>query len=274
MKFSISKILQDSKEWNKADVLDINSQIDKVDSDQSWSQLMIRYKRKKQLVMYRYAAVISLLAMSVLAFYLLNFGGDEMIYVEANLETKEYLLPDSSTIWLRNGTTISYSNKYGVENRNLTIKGTAFFEVQKNKALPFIIKSDKSAIEVLGTSFLYDAAKLNNVQVFTGVVKFSNQNGAFRVLRKGEGIILNEKNEFIKTAFDPNLISWKTKRLVFENVAINEVMKVLSDYYGVLLEAKNADDVKVTASFDENTLKEVIEYIQIATGVEIRLKEN
>ncbi len=45
---------------------------------------------------------------------------------------KEYLLPDSSKVWLRDTTTLRYSSAYGEEERMVFLDGEAFFEVRKN----------------------------------------------------------------------------------------------------------------------------------------------
>lgn len=270
MKFSISKILKDSEEWNRADVLDINKQVNAQNSDKSWIVLMSKYKRKKRVRIYRYTAVLLLPVLSFAVFYLLNLANNDVTHLSAKDGLLEHMLPDSSIVWLRKGSSISYRNEYGSDSRVLFMEGTAFFEVERNELLPFVINSEKSAVEVLGTSFIYESGATNQVQVFTGVVKFSNNQKEFKILKKNERVILDEQNEFIEVAPDPNIISWKTKRLTFENTPLNEVVKALSEYYGVSLEADDSEQTEITATFDDISLEEVIEYIQIATGVEIR----
>lgn len=270
MKFSISKIFQDSEEWNKADVLNINKQVNARSSDESWTELMGKYRRKKRVRIYRYAAVLVLPLLSVAVFYLLNLINSDPILLSAKEGLLEHMLPDSSIVWIKKGSSITYGNDYGSENRALSIVGTAFFEVERNEQLPFVIKSEKSTVEVLGTSFIYESGITNQVQVFTGMVKFSNNQDEYRILRKNERVILDEQNEFIEVIADPNIISWKTRRLLFENTPLNEVVKTLSEYYGVSLEADDSDQTEITATFEDISLEEVTEYIQIATGVAIR----
>jgi len=278
MKFSMNKILKDLEEWNKVDPLEINKRVDSVDSDESWNQLVGKRSKGGQNNWLRYAAVISLLITSVFVIYLIAqkglFSGNTDVYVTAENEVLKHVLPDSTVIWLKPGGSLSYESSYNTDHRNVTLKGIAFFEVSKNKTLPFVINSERSSIEVLGTSFLYDATQLNKVQVYTGVVKFSNKADQFKILKKGDAVVLSERGDFENQVFDLNGISWKTNRLVFENASIEEVIKTLSDHYKVSLTVDVSDSTKITASFDENTIEEVIEYIKIASDITLKLNEN
>ena len=63
-------------------------------------------------------------------------------------ESRVIELPDGSTASLNANTTISYSEDW---NRELTLKGEAFFEVTEGEK--FLVKTSIGDVEVLGTSF-------------------------------------------------------------------------------------------------------------------------
>lgn len=48
-------------------------------------------------------------------------------------------LPDSSRVWLNSMSSLSYASDYGSGNRDVYLKGEAYFEVEKNRKLPFIV---------------------------------------------------------------------------------------------------------------------------------------
>ena len=62
-------------------------------------------------------------------------------------------LPDGTSVWLNADSKLLYDNNFGINNRNVTLCGEGYFEVSKNKNLPFQVVSDDIKVEVLGTKF-------------------------------------------------------------------------------------------------------------------------
>lgn len=58
--------------------------------------------------------------------------------VEAPLGSRTKLyLPDGTLVWLNAGTKMVYSQGFGVDNREVILEGEGYFEVVKNKEIPF-----------------------------------------------------------------------------------------------------------------------------------------
>ncbi|MCG2613300.1 FecR domain-containing protein [Terrimonas sp. NA20] len=74
----------------------------------------------------------------------------------AGIEEK-YTLPDGTSVSLSPTSVITYGSNYNVSNRELTLKGKAFFKVKKDPAKPFIVYSKNIATTALGTSFYVTA---------------------------------------------------------------------------------------------------------------------
>ena len=56
----------------------------------------------------------------------------------------EICLPDGSTVILNAGSFLSYRNDYNSSNRNVTLKGEAYFRVERNESVPFIVNAGSS----------------------------------------------------------------------------------------------------------------------------------
>jgi len=63
------------------------------------------------------------------------------------------LMPDSTKIWLNAGTTITYNQDYGRNDRILNLNGEAYFDVKKDSLHSFIVNTQDIAIHALGTRF-------------------------------------------------------------------------------------------------------------------------
>lgn len=105
----------------------------------------------------RVAAVILIL---LLPFFTYQQGKETVkqnfadIVVEAPIgaRTKLYL-PDGTLVWLNASSKITYSQGFGVDNRCLTLEGEGYFEVARNKEIPFKINTNEVNLKVLGTKF-------------------------------------------------------------------------------------------------------------------------
>ena len=101
--------------------------------------------KNNRLHFFRYAAAM------IVAVLLIGGGlfaylrqSTETITVAALNEVKKVVLPDSSTVWLNKGATISYAESFEGNERKVNLKGEALFHVTKNAAKPFIVSSEAS----------------------------------------------------------------------------------------------------------------------------------
>lgn len=63
------------------------------------------------------------------------------------------ILPDNTKVWLHSGSKLKYEKNFGEKSRNIELEGEAYFDVTKNKDVPFIVKTSHIDILVTGTSF-------------------------------------------------------------------------------------------------------------------------
>lgn len=67
--------------------------------------------------------------------------------------TYQVTLPDGTKVWLNADSKISFPARFSRKGRKVLIEGEAYFEVAKNKKMPFIVESGGQRVEVLGTHF-------------------------------------------------------------------------------------------------------------------------
>ena len=66
------------------------------------------------------------------------------------------LLPDGTNVWLNAGTSLRYPVAFKGKSREVELNGEAYFEVSKSEK-PFVVKTDRCDVEVLGTTFDVEA---------------------------------------------------------------------------------------------------------------------
>src|SRR5690625_914128 len=144
------------------------------------------------------AASILVAAMASLLVYTSGvFSEQGELFAETVLSTeadqqREVTLHDGTVVYLNENSTVTLSDGYLHTDRNVRLEGEAFFDVAHNAELPFIIQTNYSEVEVLGTSFnvkSHPESGLIEVAVVDGSVSFKDSRegqAGHVVLKKGE----------------------------------------------------------------------------------------
>ena len=191
-------------------------------------------------------------------------------YNLAGQKSKIYL-PDGSEVWLNAESEITFPEKFSNEKREVVLEGEAFFNVIKNLNQPFIVKTGKVSTTVLGTSFnvkAFENEPTIYVALKNGRVKVELEDEAGKeamFLEPGEALKYNKsKATVVKEQFDQEmLLAWKDGIIVFKDAGFDEIIGVLSRWYGVQFEIENRkEDVwSYTGSWDNAMLENVLRSI-------------
>ena len=202
---------------------------------------------------------------------------DELIYNTLNVpfgKNFELVLSDGSKVHLNAGTTLRYPVQFVPgKDRQVFLKGEAFFDVAKDRNNPFIINSGELNIRVLGTKFnvsAYEEDELTEVVLVEGSVGLYNKSEEF----KSESFLLTPGN---KGSFDKDrnsidsqevitglYTSWMNGELVFRNMTFENILRKMERHYNVSIVNNNLgiNQEKFNASFRDATIEKVMEYFK------------
>lgn len=103
------------------------------------------------------AAVIAMPLLLALGWY---WGNKSVHSVELYSEliapegqVAESILADGTHVWLNAGSSLRYDPSFQGNQRNVELIGEGYFKVSKNPEKPFVVKTSKLQVKVLGTSF-------------------------------------------------------------------------------------------------------------------------
>ncbi len=152
-------------------------------------------------------------------------------------------LPDGTKVWINSASVIRYPVAFTGNQRQVEITGEAFFDVAKNRNMPFRVRVDnKAEIEVLGTQFninAYENEESLNTTLLEGSVRVSARNAGpwgdqfTQVLTPGQQLQLGEKGA---VTVDPDLekvIAWKNGLFNFDGVELKHATKQIARWYDV-----------------------------------------
>lgn len=171
----------------------------------------------------------------------------EMI-IEAPLGSKTKLyLPDGSLVWLNAGSKISYSQGFGVNNRELKFEGEGYFEVEKNKELPFNIRTQDLNVTVLGTKFNFRNYPEDHeaiVNLMEGRVSLENhlKEMELKYLSPAQKMILNKQTGEIQissTNETEKTRDWTNNILMFDEELLPDIVRELERSYNIKIRIDN-----------------------------------
>lgn len=157
-------------------------------------------------------------------------------------KTREVQLEDGTKIWLKPGSSISYSDRFGEEERYIKLQGEAYFDVAEDSLKPFKVLTDNITTRVLGTMFNIKAyAFEEHIQIILteGSVKVTlkDEDEEREIARMRPGELLNFDKVNNNTSIDSIRNSkedlYKGNKLVFYNTTIEEALTKISRVYRI-----------------------------------------
>lgn len=182
-------------------------------------------------------------------------------------------LADGSRIWVNANTRVVYPVTFEEKKREIYVDGEIYLEVYPDKERPFIVKSKKMDIHVLGTKFNVSAYESNSevsVVLVSGKVNVRTDNRIESVLKPSDRLSYKKDVTDIQTVNVENYISWKDGFYTFDNECFSTVLDKLSDYYGKKMKysvAAGALRCSGSLNLDEDMVK-------VLTGLESTMPVN
>jgi ferric-dicitrate binding protein FerR (iron transport regulator) len=245
--------------------------------------------KKKRIYLFqtvqRVAAVLLVPAL-VLSLVLATRSSANTQFVEVHSNpgvVSAFELPDGSKIWLNSGGSLRYPTDFDGDERLVELTGEAYFEVMKNPNKPFIVQaSNKYSVRVLGTSFnvsAYDDDNCIETTLVEGSVELNIKGASGKLVK--QLLKPNEKSYYSKkgnklsiTEVDTNFdTAWRDGELKFKATPMLKVLKALERHYNVSFDIENEEIVQseITANFKDEQLPQVLEYLQLAAGIEYKM---
>lgn len=239
----------------------------------------------------RIAAVILLLISATFAVYKLVHMGttkspelETRVFSTERKERVQFRLGDGSMMWLNAASTVRIPTKFGIAKRELFLEGEAYFEVTRNERLPFIVHTKNADVRVLGTQFNVRARNEEqkvDVVVAGGTVLVRTAAPSATdsvVLTMGLQSTLKHDGSLSapRKVNVEKYTAWVKGKLVFDQTPITQALKELERWFGIqcslTLKDRSAQSLRITASFNNETLDEVLHIISRTT--ELQFKKN
>ena len=184
-------------------------------------------------------------------------------------ERTEGILPDESTFVLNAESELTYNAKTWASERELSLRGEAFFEVKKGSK--FKVETPDGAVEVLGTKF--------NVRSRANALEVTCQSGKVAVINL-QGKVIGEllANDALRISAGKDVEKWKISPtgkaswvdgiFRFRNVPLKMVLEELERQFEVRIQTGNIDaQVQVSCNFQNENLELALKTVLSPLGI-------
>ncbi|MDO4162898.1 MAG: FecR family protein [Bacteroides sp.] len=221
----------------------------------------------------RVAAVVLILLLPLAGYWqgkeaVRDTFADMVVEVPLGAQTK-LSLPDGTQVWLNAGSKITYSQGFGVNDRQLRLEGEGYFEVTRNENIPFEINTKELNLKVLGTKFNFSNYSDNEeviVNLLEGKVALRNGIKAMpeQYLQADEKMVLNKlTGNMSKSKVKASKSNvWINNELFFDEELLEDIGKQLMRNFNIKIEV--ADSLRSKRFYGSfkilgNTIDQILE---------------
>lgn len=163
---------------------------------------------------------------------------------------RQIVLADGTEVMLNRNSAFAYN-----ENREVQLSGEAYFKVARDTLRPFVIRSEKMTVSVLGTEFNFNTDTGNGtseLSLYSGVVEIDHSGETDRLDLAGKELNLDHAtNMAVVGDFDATKKpQWVTEAEdVFNFMMLGEIFDAIEAAYGVTITGRESVDMTKQYNF-------------------------
>ena len=212
------------------------------DADKAYNRWREKQQAAKRLRLWR--SVLRCCATAVLLFLFLIFAPEprtttikavETVLTAPPAQQRWLTLEDGTQVWLNNASKLRYPTHFDSGLRRVELTGEAYFEVAKDIARPFIVRTGKQETKVLATSFdvkAYPNETIIKTTVIAGRVVVRSAHDTV-ILKADEQLRLDTTGRYqgLEQVAAGEAIAWKDGYLDFNHSTLQDVLHQVERRY-------------------------------------------
>lgn len=184
-------------------------------------------------------------------------------------------LSDGSKIWINSNTKISFPQHFSEASREVQLVGEAYFEVAHLPGSPFLVKTDATTTEVLGTHFNISSYPniRRTITLIEGKVKVFDPSGSV-LLEPGQQAYFKDKKLDKKNVDTTDILAWQEGYFKFDNIGIEELISQIQEWYDVkYVNMQARSDDRFSGTYKRtNRLDELLQYLEQVSNLKFEIK--
>ena len=265
-------------------------------TDQAWTTLYNRLEKdglitqaetprpSLRLTAFKWTAAAVILLCTYLS---INYFNQTEKVIDRNLLTRQNketitlatTLEDGSIVYLAGNAAIHYPEHFQADKREISLHGNALFDIAGSRNRPFLIETEDTRIEVLGTAFNVrsDGSQPFELSVQRGMVKVTlKKNGQDVYVKAGETATLSSRKLQVNWTKHPEQFSEITQQIRFKDERLADILRIIN---------LNTEDIRLqtipalesrtlTVTFSNNSPESIAELICAALNLKYTRDKN
>lgn len=153
-------------------------------------------------------------------------------------------LSDGTKVWLNAESTLTFPTQFDDNVRRVELTGEAYFEVKSDPKHPFIVKTERLDVEVLGTSFnimTYGDEPMVETTLISGSLKVCVDKWQTMLEPGMQAQFDRQQNTIsVKKVHAESYAAWSKQMFVFFDEPIESICRKLARWYDVEIDATSA----------------------------------
>lgn len=204
--------------------------------------------------------------------------GQVIQYIVPEGQKSKVLLADGTKVWLNSGSILSVSmDKASIRKVQLT--GEAYFDVTKDKKVPFLVQTKEYVVKVYGTKFNVRAYRdeLESETILKeGSISIITDSKEEIMMDSGHRFLLDREKKQTLTKVNPEIyMSWKDNVLKINNEKLQDLIVRMEHWYGVKIRCNDFDkvkDLKYTLTIKTESLREMLGLMNYVTPLSYKIE--
>jgi sigma factor regulatory protein, fecR/pupR family len=191
------------------------------------------------------------------------------------------VLADGSVVYMNSASRLKYPVRFTGGERLVELEGEAYFEVTKNEAHPFVVRTKRLDVTVLGTGFnvmAYRKDARTEVTLVNGKVDVTSGKISEVLTPNRQFVMNNESGEYeVRTVDAKAYAAWKEGTLNFDAMPLDELGDKLGRWYGVsfFFSSERLKQLKFSGAFRKyNDMDYILSLIEATTDVTFKINGN
>lgn len=265
-------------------------------TDQAWTTLYNRLEKdglitqaetprpSLRLTAFKWTAAAVILLCTYLS---INYFNQTEQVIDRNLLTRQNketitlatTLEDGSIVYLAGNAAIHYPEHFQPDKREISLQGNALFDIAGNRTRPFLIETEDTRIEVLGTAFNVksDGSQPFELSVQRGMVKVTlKKSGQDVYVKAGETATLSSRKLQVSQTKNPDQFSEITQQIRFKDERLADILRIINLNTGdIRLQTIPALESRtLTVTFSNNSPESIAELICAALNLKYTRDKN
>jgi len=188
-------------------------------------------------------------------------------------------LPDGTHVWLNAASTLTYPQSFAGKTRWVKLEGEGYFEVTKNKAMPFHVFTGNQDVEVTGTHFNingYMDEHSINTTLLEGGITVHHQGRSQRIIPGEQAVVLT--NSFaikVKAVDTEEVVAWKNGLFEFNNANLRLIMSQLERWYDIKVDYSSLPAKRYNGMVPRSAnLSGVLKMLEVTGNIRFKIENN